>query len=352
VRLWDAPSGEEIRRMDVGIAPSYYPALALSHDGARIAALAHIFKTQDSKDHTIRIWEAATGRPLHQLKPDRAAQALRFTPDGRFLLSTGHDSLVVWDADSGREVRRMPVGGSSVGGLDVSPSGRFAATGKEFKVCLWEIATGQLLRELTGHRGHVSAVRFAPDGHTVASASQDGTALIWDMLPAVAADFSADDWTRLSDPDAAKAFPALARLKHHPARAVALLAEHLKPVAAVESEQIKKLVRRLDSDNFAEREEAERELAKLGPGAEGALREALRGAPSVEAQRRIERWLSRHQGEELRTGRALELLEHLATPAARALLADLAKGAPGATLTRAAAEGLRRVERQAPGTPR
>ena len=45
----------------------------------------------------------------------------------------------------------------------------------------------------------------------------------------------------------------------------------------------------------------------------------------------------------LRTMRAVEILEHIATPAARDLLAEWAKGAPGARLTEEAKASLERL---------
>jgi hypothetical protein len=49
-------------------------------------------------------------------------------------------------------------------------------------------------------------------------------------------------------------------------------------------------------------------------------------------------------GEALRTVRAIEVLERTATPEACKLLRELAKGAPGARLTREAAAALKRLE--------
>jgi hypothetical protein len=50
-------------------------------------------------------------------------------------------------------------------------------------------------------------------------------------------------------------------------------------------------------------------------------------------------------GEELRRVRAVEVLEAVGTAEARDLLGVLAKGAPGAALTREARESLGRLER-------
>ena len=61
---------------------------------------------------------------------------------------------------------------------------------------------------------------------------------------------------------------------------------------------------------------------------------------------RIEPRMVNEIAEEVRTIRALELLEQLGTPEARTLLQTLAKGAPNADLTREAKAILDRLERR------
>ena len=46
---------------------------------------------------------------------------------------------------------------------------------------VWDLATGRVLRQFEGHRGGVNAVAFARDGRSVISASEDATALVWDI---------------------------------------------------------------------------------------------------------------------------------------------------------------------------
>ena len=49
------------------------------------------------------------------------------------------------------------------------------------KVRLWDVTTGELKETLTGHSNLVFSVSFSSDGKTLASASADGTVLLWDM---------------------------------------------------------------------------------------------------------------------------------------------------------------------------
>jgi hypothetical protein len=75
------------------------------------------------------------------------------------------------------------------------------------------------------------------------------------------------------------------------------------------------------------------------------------GQPSAEARRRVEELLARLKqgeptGEALRAIRAVEVLEHIGGPEARAVLEALAKGAPEAHLTRDAKPSLERLAKR------
>jgi predicted DCC family thiol-disulfide oxidoreductase YuxK len=61
-----------------------------------------------------------------------------------------------------------------------SPDGRLLATaGAGNAVAVWDAASGERLRELKGHLAPGMALAFAADRRRVASASADGTVLIW-----------------------------------------------------------------------------------------------------------------------------------------------------------------------------
>src|SRR5262249_8135336 len=106
----------------------------------------------------------------------------------------------------------------------------------------------------------------------------------------------------------------------------------------------------LDSDEYAVRQAAMKELAAFGELAAPLLRERLTGKPSLEVRKRVEELLSQtkvlHAGEVLRGVRAAAVLGQIGTPEDHRLLKQLAHGAPEARLTREASEALTRLKKR------
>jgi HEAT repeat protein len=138
----------------------------------------------------------------------------------------------------------------------------------------------------------------------------------------------------------------MAALHGQPRAAVALLRQHLRPSQRVDEKELTALLADLDSPKFAVRLKAVKALADLGERIEGALRQVLAGKPTLEVRRSALSLLEKlddGRSDLLRAARAVELLEQLGTPEARALLRELAGGESAARLTRQASEALRRL---------
>ena len=76
-------------------------SVSISPDGQRIASGHH--------DHTVRLWDAATGQPVGQpLKGhSKPVMIVAYSPDGRLLASGSKDGTVqLWDAETGKRVAR------------------------------------------------------------------------------------------------------------------------------------------------------------------------------------------------------------------------------------------------------
>jgi RNA polymerase sigma factor (sigma-70 family) len=366
VRAWDANTGQERPALDKEERKTH--SLVVSPDGRWLAAADHPQAAGGTRAE-VTVWDLRAGREAHRLLPGPGslrAWALAFSPDGTLLAAAGgqypvreyRDAFVtVWDLRTGKE--RMSRTGltSLMHSVAFSADGRMLVTGSaDGAVRLWEVAAGQERHRFAGHETNVYSVAFSPDSRLVAAASADAPVYVWDVTgchdrPPSATAFTAEEkdrlWKSLADADAAAAFRATRQLLARPGPAAALLADRLKPAATVEAKVIEQHVRALDADDFAVREKAAAELAKVVEQAEPLLRKALENSPSAEAKRQIEALLGALEApspERLRQLRAVEVLERAGTAETRKLLDELAGGAKDARLTREAKAALGRIK--------
>jgi WD40 repeat protein len=391
VILWDPLAGKEMRRL-AGKGP--VAAAALSNDARLLATGLHTGE--------IRLVEVETAKELHWLRGHQGAvMALAFTPDGSVLASSGEDVTVrLWRVKTGREerkaqgVRASPfrlafsadgrtlagggIGGAArvweastgqllrellghrgyVMGVAFSPNGRFLVAGNWMGVRLWDLATSQSCGELLGYQGDGMSLAFSADGKLLATGGADTTVLQWDVADRLRLDLAeakapeplAARWADLASTDARKAYETVWSLARSPTASVGWLSKQLRPVPPANAKRVAKLIADLDDEGFETRKSAMQELEALGELAGPALRKALKTATDVDLRLRLQLLLGRLDdeagGEQLRTLRALHVLELAGTPAARRLLAELAKGAPGAAMTRQAKASAERLARR------
>jgi WD40 repeat protein/serine/threonine protein kinase len=109
--------------------------------------------------------------------------SVAFAPDGKLFLSGSRDQSVrVWDAATGQELRALTGHEGAINGVAISPDGRQALAGGESKIVhLWELETGKELRRFKGFRGAVNGVAFTGDPRWALSASRERCGHLWEL---------------------------------------------------------------------------------------------------------------------------------------------------------------------------
>jgi RNA polymerase sigma factor (sigma-70 family) len=150
-------------------------AVAFAPDGKWIASGSHL--------GTIRIWEAATGKAVHEFKAQTGITSLAYSPDGKALASAcWFGPILLWDPETGRQLQALKGFDGHTTVVALTPDGKTLASGGEEKnVRLWDVATGGQIGLLQGHKDEVRCVAFSPDGESVASASLDKLVRVWDV---------------------------------------------------------------------------------------------------------------------------------------------------------------------------
>jgi WD40 repeat protein/serine/threonine protein kinase len=177
VIVWRLEGGSWVKMSALPAVDDAVEAVAFSPNADRLAIA--------SQDGSLRLWDVAANKLITWLVLEGSAiGALSYSPDGRILVSGSNDGTIrAFDPRTHAEIHSFNASVGAVNDLVFSPDGALLAIGGagENTVSLWHVPSWAARHTLTGHTDAVTALAFSPDGKTLASASQDGTAKLWNV---------------------------------------------------------------------------------------------------------------------------------------------------------------------------
>jgi WD40 repeat protein len=199
LRLYDVNSGKEIRAFRSPLTgPSALPALTLSRDGSRLAAIAcpahrekDILVPERDGNTRIAVWDAASDQPIKIIE-HKATEDFILSPDGRLLAAwddTGE--LTVWTIPDGKRFSSFRVGRCTVSCLAFgrdpiwredtrTPPWLLAVGESSGLVTIWDLSQDRPRNVCHGSEFDVAAMDFSSDGTLLLTAGRHPTKL-WDV---------------------------------------------------------------------------------------------------------------------------------------------------------------------------
>jgi WD40 repeat protein len=170
IRLW-APGGQ--RLPSFAAHEDMILALAFAPKDPRLASAG--------KDHHVKIWDSAR-KLVYDLTAAGSVNCLAWAPHNRLLASGDTTGVIqLWDARSGKEVRRLATQHGQVLGLAFRGDGRLlASVGADGALRLWDPEKDKPLHSAVLSTRPFRAVAFQPDSSLLAVSPAERGVLLWD----------------------------------------------------------------------------------------------------------------------------------------------------------------------------
>jgi WD40 repeat protein len=190
VRLRDAATGRPVGPPLPHPRPPIIEGVS-THPGQRHACSSDRRRAVTvDEDNVARLWDAVSGTQLAVLKPeqDTAVQpiffAAAFSPDGKLVVTSNFKCAAhVWDAETGKFLNTLKhEAGGPVFNAIFSRDGQLLVTvAADNMARFWNPMTGEALGAPLPHLIVAFAAAFSPDGQSVVTCGADPTVQLWDV---------------------------------------------------------------------------------------------------------------------------------------------------------------------------
>ena len=193
-KLWDTVTGREVKAF--GSSDAYKGSMSFD---SYLDSVNGVSLSPDGKyvvtgtNNGMKLWDVRTGRILRSLSGSMIL-SVSFSPDSRYVLTAGDQSTArLLDVSTGKEVRIFtspynPKPGSKpesdsgyIYAAIFSPDGKYVVTSGYGAAVMWDVRTGREIRTFQGHSDMIRSVVFSLDGRYLATGSGDKTVKVWEV---------------------------------------------------------------------------------------------------------------------------------------------------------------------------
>ncbi|RDB30116.1 Vegetative incompatibility protein HET-E-1 [Hypsizygus marmoreus] len=174
IRIWDAATGKELL-LPLDGHTDWVNSVAYSPNSKKLVS--------GSKDGTVRIWNAETGREISQFSLDSEVPTVAYSPDTNTVVSGSGNIITIWNIETKTRVFVLQEHSDLITSVTYSANGKLIASGSLDKtILIWNAQTGKrIFKPLISHTAWISSVAFSPNGNKIASGSGDGTVRVWNI---------------------------------------------------------------------------------------------------------------------------------------------------------------------------
>jgi WD40 repeat protein len=128
------------------------------------------------------VGRAQAGSDEILLKLNEPPSQLAVSADGKVLAAKkSGGNIVLWSIPEKKLLHEVVDSREYFNCLALSPNHEFLASASLKSIRLWDVSTGEEKGVLNGHKSVILSIDFSPEGKSLASVSQGGTLIVWDV---------------------------------------------------------------------------------------------------------------------------------------------------------------------------